>query len=143
MARLNVGWRRSHCQQITIVLGSSDENGESRMLRLTTECTGFERICICSHSVDAGQAVSTRAWDFSELLGGCSRGQGQMRVGGSWGVSCMYGLFNRRTRQVAYGLWNTLREPSIERGSPSTHDFFSVFNRPDKGMGRGTYPAGV
>lgn len=68
---------------------------------------------------------------------------GQMRVGGSWGVSCMYGLFNRRTRQVAYGLWNTLREPSIERGSPSTHDFFSVFNRPDKGMGRGTYPAGV
>lgn len=46
------------------------------MLRLTTECTGFERICICSHSADAGQAVSTRAWDFSELLGGCSRGQG-------------------------------------------------------------------
>ncbi|TLD21084.1 hypothetical protein PspLS_08831 [Pyricularia sp. CBS 133598] len=69
--RGEVGGQRSlSIARLNVVIGSSDENGESRMLRLTTEGTGFERICICSHSADAGQAVSTRTWDFSELLGG-------------------------------------------------------------------------
>ncbi|TLD12435.1 uncharacterized protein PgNI_03376 [Pyricularia grisea] len=62
------------------VLGSSDENDESRMMRLTSEGTGFERICICSHSADAGQAVSTRTWDFSELLGGSNAGGWELGV---------------------------------------------------------------